>query len=508
MAQPYVNAGTSAATVMKNSGGGIVKSTVGPDGTIKDYGFAPPPSSPGKGKSPVAKSTPTKKPAVKAVDPYANPQQYINRAVARLGLPLTDAQIQTNAQGQLSPLIQQLTDSLNRQAQSGTAAIGGYTSDLAKALGGYQQNAQNIYSGAQQSQAASDNALTAKLAGEGGQQAQDLGARLASINAPGATNAAVGAATQNAIGSGNALYATGSASLANLIASGAAEQSYAGKLPGLAGLAGEQQLGGLQHSIASSLADKTAGIEAQAPGIVSGLQTQRSDLLGKKETLRGDLNTFFSTRDNQKAALAQERAALGLPDPSLSGKVGVVVDKTGKPVPGADGKPQVLPGYHNTPSGGVAKDVKPAKAPGPAKVNTTLSKANGYLTDGSGNAILKGGKKQPYNAGGPATKPISATTLRKAGTDAEDLYHGVTKKNAQGQDVTVAYTQTYQDAIKTLMGRYPELGRQGVLDLVNRWYQPGQFGRPAVSAKTQRAVNQGVGIPKTTGPFAGITGGQ
>jgi hypothetical protein len=294
---------------------------------------------------------------------------------------LTDAQIQTSAQGQLSPLIQQLTDSLNRQAQAGGQAITGYTSQLAQQLAPFQQSAANIYGGAQQSQAASDAALSQKLSGEGGQQAQDLGARLASINAPGAVNAAVGQGMSDATGSGNALYATGSASLANLIASGAAEQSYAAKQPGLAGLAGEQQIGGLQSSIANSLASGTDKINAQAPGIVSGLQSDRSALLGRKEALRGDLASFFDTRAAKQQALAQERQAFGL--------------KAATAQTSAQQKQQALQISQQNANTSASRAAK-ANAPTPPKVNTTQSAANGYLTDGSGNAIKKNGKNQPY----------------------------------------------------------------------------------------------------------------
>lgn len=266
------------------------------------------------GKAPASKpaaAKPKAAPVKRVTDPYTDPQSYIAKAVAGLGTPLTDAQIQTNAQSQLAPLIKALQDSIKAQATSGTAAIGGYTSNLAQHLAGFQQNAQNIYGGAEASQAASDAALSQKLAGEGGQQAQDLGAKLAGINAPGAVNQAVQGATQTAGGAGNALYATGGASLANLIASGAAEQSYASKLPGIAGLAGAQQVGNLQGELAKSLADQTGTLQGKVPDIVNSLEGQRSDLLGKRATLTQDLQGFFSDRGYKQQALDQEAKALG-----------------------------------------------------------------------------------------------------------------------------------------------------------------------------------------------------
>src|SRR5439155_10445886 len=162
------------------------------------------PAKPAPGKTPVG-AKPPKAPVKRPADPYANPKAYIAKAVAGLGTPMADAQIQSNAQAQLAPLIKALQDSISSQATSGTNAIQGYTSNLAQHLAGFQQNAQNIYGGAEASQAASDAALSQKLSGEGGKQAQDLGAKLASINAPGAVNQAVSAATGEAARAGNAL---------------------------------------------------------------------------------------------------------------------------------------------------------------------------------------------------------------------------------------------------------------------------------------------------------------
>lgn len=366
------------------------------------------------------------------VDPYANPQAYIAKAVAGLGTPMTDAQIQSNAQAQLAPLIKALQDSIGAQSQSGMNAINGYTSNLAQHLAGFQQNAQNIYGGAEQSQAASDAALSQKLSGEGGQQAQDLGAKLASINAPGAVNQAVQGATGEAAGAGNALYATGGASLANLIASGAAEQSYASKLPGIAGLAGAQQVGNLQGELAKNLADQTGQLQGKVPDIVNSLEGQRTDLQGKRATLTQDLNQFFSDRGLKKKALAQERRALHLPDSSLSGKVGVVVDKRGNPVL-KGGKPQLLPGYHVNAKGSVVKDAKPAGAAKPRTVDTSLSKSFGFLVDKSGNPILKNGQRQTLPKTSTTSQPKVNTTLSAANKYLTDNSGNPVLKNGKRQ---------------------------------------------------------------------------
>jgi hypothetical protein len=266
---------------------------------------------------------------------------------------------------------------------------------LAHQLGGYAQSAHDVYSGAEQSQAASDAALSQRLSGGGAQQAQDLGSRLASINAPGAVNSAVGDATQNATGSGNALYATGSASLANLIAAGAAEQSYAGRLPGIADLSGIQQAGSLQGSLASQLADKTATLQGQVPGIVSGLQTQRSTLLANKEKLRGDLSSFFDTRAKQKQALAQERQALGLK------KTTAKTSAQQKDAAAAEKKRSDLAKEANNTAklNLAAKNAAAKRAAGDTKAkqpSASLSHVYGYVVDANGDPILDAnGKRIP-----------------------------------------------------------------------------------------------------------------
>lgn len=368
---------------------------------IKNANASAPKPAPKPAAKPAAKPTPVKK------APPVNP---IDQAVNRLGTPLTDAQIRANAQDELAPLIKQITDSIGQQAQSGTQAIGGYTSELAHQLGGFQQNAANIYGGAQQSQAASDAALSAKLQGEGGAQAQQLGSQLASINAPGATNAAVGQATQDATGAGNALYATGSASLANLIASGAAEQSYASKLPGIADLSGIQQSGQLRSQLAKSLADQTGTLEAKVPDIVSGLQSDRQTLRGNRETLRENLQNAQASNAAKQQALKQERQALGLPDATLSRAYGYAVDKNGNPI---GGQTTPLPGYHVGANGRVVKDVKPTKPTKGAKSATgqkpsvTLSERYGYIVDSYGHPILDAhGHKQKL----PASKKKTGTS--------------------------------------------------------------------------------------------------
>lgn len=263
-------------------------------------------------RAPAVKPPKVTAPKQKPLDPY----KVIDQAVGRLGTPQTDAQIQASAQGQLSPIIAALTAQLQRQQEAGGAAIQGYTNSLAQSLAPFAQSAGNIYSGAEQAQAALDAALAQRLSGGGSDQAQQLGARLASINAPGATNAAVEGATNTAAGAGNASYARGSASLADLIARGAAAQNYAAAQPGIARLSGLQQLGQLTSSLQGKYADQVGQLQAKIPDIVNNLQSQRSDLLGRQETLRQTLidrqNTQDYRKQQQAATSAYRKATLGL----------------------------------------------------------------------------------------------------------------------------------------------------------------------------------------------------
>jgi hypothetical protein len=110
----------------------------------------------------------------------------------------------------------------------------------------------------------------------------------------------------------------------------------------------------------------------------------------------------------------------------------------------------------------------------------------GYHVDGNGNVVKNAtpSKVAPGGRNGLTADQL-AGMQHDAGKAAADLYHGVTK-TVNGQQVVVSYTQTYQDAIKTLMQQYPKLGRAAILKLVNAWYKPGEYGRPGRPPRSGR----------------------
>jgi hypothetical protein len=298
-------------------------------------------------------------------------QQAINKAVNALGIPPSDAQIQQTASNYLNPLVQALIQSTQQQSEAGLGQIRGYTDSLVQALQPFAANEGRIYGNAEAAQAASDAALSQRLSGGGADQAQQLASRLGSINAPAATAQAVQGATNAGVGAGNALYGHGSASLAQLIASGAASQDYAAKLPGIAGLSGLQQAGRFEGQLESDQAKSLSDIQSQIPGLVQNLTSQRQTLLNNRENLRQSIQTNLSNAAAKKQALAQEAAALAgknaAPDATLSRAYGYQVDALGRPI---GGKITPLPGYTVNGAGtGVTKTAKPTKPPAAPKAH-------------------------------------------------------------------------------------------------------------------------------------------
>jgi hypothetical protein len=183
--------------------------------------------------------------------------------------PLTQAQIAAKAKNEVYPAanaqIAALTNELTRTSKAGAGAISGYANQLANDLGGYGASAKQIYGGAQQSQAAVDAALASRLTGQGNQLGDELAAKLAQINAPGAQMSDVaGGARQIGQTSGNTQFALGSNELGRLVGEGAASQNYAAKQPGIARMGGLAAGRDLELQLQKQLADKSGEIRAQA----------------------------------------------------------------------------------------------------------------------------------------------------------------------------------------------------------------------------------------------------
>lgn len=372
------------------------------------------------------------------------------------GQPQNDTQIQSTAAGMLDPVVAALTANINSRAKQSSSAIAANSAGLAGELGKIDFAAP--YRGAESGQAAVDAALREGLAGDGGALANDLKTRLAAINDP--SVAAAGdslAATGTA--SGNAELTRGSASLSDLLAEAAAAKSFGLKQPGIARLAGLQDIANTQKQATDNLSSQTAQIESQLPSVVQALRGERSNLVGNRASLLATLLGQNITKATAKAGLENTNFDNGL---NYANTFGV------DPVSG-----QPVKGYH---------------------------------VDGSGNVV-----KDPTAR---APKPLSTTDRARIAKAAQDLRYGVQPKqqyNTKTQawmDVpgTGTPNSSYQEAYQSLiaLGATPDYAHT----LVNGLYKPGEYGRPlsAAQKKTNAAVKSGLGVPKLEGPLAGLGG--
>lgn len=199
-----------------------------------------------------------------AADPYTS-------IIAGLQQPYTPAQIQTQAQGQISPLVAAITKQIQGQTAAATNAITGYSQDAANKLRAINFGAP--YAQAETGQAAVDDALRQSLSGAGTTDAAALSQRLAVLNDPSVAAAATGL-TANGAANANTQLAQGSASLGNLLANAAAAKNYGQQLPGISNLAGLQQIAAAQQQGVSQIGTQTQQLESQLPSIIQGLQSQ------------------------------------------------------------------------------------------------------------------------------------------------------------------------------------------------------------------------------------------
>lgn len=242
--------------------------------------------------------------------------QDIDARVARLtagyGTPMTDAQITTSAQSQIDPIIAAITKRVNDQASTASGAISANSQALAKALGQIDYGAP--YAQAKTEQASVDAALQQSLGGAGGTGlAQDLSSRLGQIDDPAVAAAAGGLADRGAA-IGTTELAHGSANLGDLIASAAAAKEYGVKQPGIARLAGLQDIAGVNRQAVSDIADQTGQVTAELPQIVSALRAEAQNTRSNRSQAAAQLYEALTgqniTKATAKAGLAGDQASL------------------------------------------------------------------------------------------------------------------------------------------------------------------------------------------------------
>jgi hypothetical protein len=186
--------------------------------------------------------------------------------------PLTSAQIEQQAQSEISPIIAAVTGQAKQQAAQQASQIGGLTKDYANELS--QMNFGSPYQSGEGQQAAVDAALQQSLTGQGTDLAGGLAERLKALQgssgAPAVQQAADALSSQGR-SIGNTQVASGSAALGNLIANQAAATDFGQKLPAVARLSGLQALGQSAAAQQKAVNDATLQAESQLPSIVQNL---------------------------------------------------------------------------------------------------------------------------------------------------------------------------------------------------------------------------------------------
>lgn len=399
-------------------------------------------------------------PRVSSVPPDLRPRAVPPRApahtppstIADALSPLTDAQLRAQAHELVTAETKPILDEINKlnaqQSSRGQAAITGYTQALGHDLAQYMDRARAAYGPAEQSQGATDAALSSELHGGGSVVANALTSRLGSDYDPALVASLADKANQTAAGSSGAEFAKGSAERSKLIAEGGHASEYASKLPFFAELAGLQKSKDLQSQLSSDLATQTGAVTSKVPESVVSLF---NDLRGRE--IQKQIARDSGLLNNRKvdASISAGKTKASQPDASLSRAKGYLVDANGNPI---GGTVQPLPGFHvDATTGAVVKDVKPAKP--------------------------------------KVLSPSDKTRLTKL---ADDLRYGVPPKqqfNAKTQawmDVpgTGTPNSSYAEAYAQLVAAgAPEKWARAV---VNRLYRPGQFGRPLTGAQASAAA--------------------
>lgn len=414
---------------------------------------------------------------------FLTPQQIqaqVAKYVGQLPASLTPAQIRQQAQAEIAPQISALSKALQSQVAGASRAITGYTGSLADALAGTDFSAP--YTQAEGQQAAVDSALAQALSGAGTQGAADLQARLAALNEPNAVNPAAAAVAATGQGNSNTVLGAGSSNLSALIADRAAASSYGQKLPGIARLAGAQDIANVQGNAQQTLGTQTQAIESELPNILSGLRSSSDTNATNRANLGERLTEYLNSANasEQASAAKQQQTAYQL---YLEGqKLGLVaknqsfndwyktqslgVARTRANAPKVIGSG--TSGYYSfdPATGQVTRIVSPVTKPGAG------SAATGGLTSSSWASLVKA-----------ATSSVADGLKTKAPGE-----HYVTPTAAnglkQGEFIPVPGTGTqatpYHEALQTVLAMGPATAawQKKAIEIVNAQYPMGSNGRP------------------------------
>jgi hypothetical protein len=404
--------------------------------------------------------------AAAAPDPFAQLtpaqiQQQIGQYTAGMPKPLTDQQITSRAQGEINPILAKITAAINARAANAGKAISGYTNDLAAKLGQVDYGAP--YAGAEQQQAGVDAALSQALAGGGLSDAQGLQSRLAQIGEPGVVGDAANAVQGNATGNSNAVLAGGSADLGALIAEKAAAGAFGLKQPGIARLAGLQDLAGANQTAQTQIGDQTAQVETQLPGILNDLRSQSDTRAGNISSLAADLYKTLTgqniTKATAQAGLATDTSKLLAPQTFGSGSSGY---------------------YQYDPSTG---QVAQLTAPAPKTVTPkSVSPGSTLIDPATGKVIYKAPPKATKT---PAAAVLSPSQAKGLATQIRAWHTGQTGTAAGAPVTDPSAKLTYTEALSRAVAQAPSspAGQAKATQLVNAEYgTPASIAVKAVAA--------------------------
>jgi hypothetical protein len=239
-----------------------------------------------------------------AADPYSQLTGY---------QPLTSAQIQQQAQSEISPIISAITGQANTQAANEGAQIQALTQEYANELG--QMNIAAPYQAAAPQQAAVDAALQQSLTGAGSSQAASLANKLAGLqgsSGAGAVGQAGGQLASQGAASGVTQLAGGSAALSNLIANAAAGGEFGAKLPAIAKLSGLQALGQNAGQLQQTTNNAVSQAESQVPSIIQDLTANNETGLSNAVSAQQKKAALDFENAVKQAALGQGAARIGI----------------------------------------------------------------------------------------------------------------------------------------------------------------------------------------------------
>lgn len=168
----------------------------------------------------------------------------------------------------IQPLIDAITGASTTRSQQGDAAIKAQTEALQNYQKGVDYGAP--YSAAQSMLQAAAQTLGQDVSGVGSSLGSALGSKLAVINDP-TVQAAADAVTQTGAQGASQIGSTGLNALAELIANQAGAKEYGLKQPGIAGLAGIQNVGDLERQVSQDQAQQLTDLQSKVPGMINDL---------------------------------------------------------------------------------------------------------------------------------------------------------------------------------------------------------------------------------------------